>query len=454
MLNISSRILKAKKHREQMNGIKVLHTPRAAKILVRWIMLILGVLIIVLFLPWQQNITADGSVTAFSPEDRPQSVETAIAGRIERWYFQEGEFVNEGDTLVRLSEIRPEYFDPQIVQRLGEQVDALQERIQAGQERIGAVRDQITSMREAQRLETMQQRNRIEQARFRLEADSADLTAARVNYTIAEQQFERQERLYNDGLISLRELEDARIRLQETRARLSEAENRYETTLNEIMNARIQLRNIQAQYSERINNALASLSQAQADVQASIQNLAGLETQMANIMIRQEQQFLRAPQSGFIVQAARTGIGETVSEGEALLSIMPDNPELAVELYIRPMDVPWIRVGKKARVEFDGWPAIQLPGRPEFAVGTFGGIVRVIDRVRSHDRGGMFRVLVTEDLEDDPWPRELGIGTGVYAWILLDNVPIYFEIWRQLNGFPPTLEDDPFFNVGEQKIRR
>ncbi|CAN5285897.1 biotin/lipoyl-binding protein [soil metagenome] len=454
MLNISPKKIKSQQYSNRLNGLKVLHTPKAAKLLTTWLLILLGILIIFLFLPWQQNITATGSLTAFSPEDRPQTVETAIAGRIEGWFFQEGEFVQAGDTLVRLSEIRSEYFDPRLLERIAEQMDALQANIGARLERIEANREQIEALREGLTLQVSQQQNRVDQVQFRLQSDSAELVNARVNFNIAEQQLERQQRLFDKGLISLRNLEEARIRIQETQARLTERENQFFTTRNELANARIQLQTIQAQYSERINNALASLNQAQADVQTSRQSLASLETQYANMLIRREQQFLRAPQSGFIIRARRTGIGETVSEGEALVTIMPEDPQLAVELYVRPMDLPWIRVGKRARVEFDGWPAIQLPGQPTIAVGTFGGIVRVIDRVRTIEQGGMFRVLIIEDPDEEPWPRSLGVGIGVFSWILLDNVPIWFEIWRQLNGFPPRMEEAAVVNVGEFKIRR
>jgi membrane fusion protein, adhesin transport system len=454
MLNLSSKTVSNKIYRQKLRGLRVLRTPKAANILFRWLLGILSVMIIIMFLPWQQNIRSTGTVTAFSPKDRPQTVETAIAGRIENWFFQEGDFVQTGDTLVELSEIRSEFFDPLILERLADQLEALEGNIEAKVERIAANEEQIAAMRRAQRLQTNQQRNRIDQVRLQLASDSAELAAARLNYEIALIQFERQERLFQQGLISQRDLENSRLRLQETQARLAERENQFGATRNELINARIQLNTIQAEFADRISSALASLNQAQADLHSTRQSLSALETEYANMLIRRDQRFLRAPQSGTIVRARRTGIGETVAEGEGLLTIMPENPQLAVELFLRPMDVPLIRVGKKARVEFEGWPAIQFPGRPTLAVGTFGGIVRVIDKVETADRGGRFRVLITEDPNDDPWPATLRVGTGVWGWILLDEVPIWFEIWRQLNGFPPRIEDDPMVGLGEGRIRR
>jgi hypothetical protein len=144
-----------------------------------------------------------------------------------------------------------------------------------------------------------------------------------------------------------------------------------------------------------------------------------------------------APQDGFVVRAVRAGIGETLKEGDAVVTIMPANPQLAVELYVRPMDVPLLRIGRKVRLQFDGWPALQFSGWPSVAVGTFGGEVRVIDYVNSTD--GRYRVLVAPDTTDESWPRELRVGSGVLGWAMLDEVPVWFELWRQLNGFPPSV---------------
>ena len=148
-----------------------------------------------------------------------------------------------------------------------------------------------------------------------------------------------------------------------------------------------------------------------------------------------------SPQSGYVVRALRAGIGETVKEGESIAQIMPENFEMAVEMYVEAMDVPLIGLERKVRIEFDGWPALQFSGWPNVSVGTFGGIVRVVDRVNS--KGGKFRILVTPDPDEEPWPEQLRMGSGTKGWVMLNNVPVWYEIWRQLNGFPPSLYDAP-----------
>ena len=137
----------------------------------------------------------------------------------------------------------------------------------------------------------------------------------------------------------------------------------------------------------------------------------------------------------------RAGIGETIKEGDAVCTVMPEARDLAVEMYVKAMDVPLISKGRKVRIQFDGWPAIQFGGWPNVSVGTFGGEVSVIDYVNSQP--GEFRILVVPDKEDESWPAQLRMGSGTKGWVMLDNVPLWYELWRQLNGFPPSLYSAP-----------
>jgi len=166
---------------------------------------------------------------------------------------------------------------------------------------------------------------------------------------------------------------------------------------------------------------------------------------------------VRAPQAGYVVRTLKAGIGETIKEGESIATLQPDAPVLAAEVYVRAMDVPLIQRGRTVRLQFDGWPAVQFSGWPSVAVGTFGGTVTVIDVVSSTN--GKYRLLVRPKLDrannDGAWPAQLRLGSGVYGWVILDSVPVWYEIWRQLNGFPPSLQaapdEAPIKNKAEDK---
>lgn len=454
MLNLSTNRIKASLAEEHLSALHVLQTPRAGRLLARWLLGFLLLLLVVMFLPWQQNINGTGSVTALSPADRPQTVQTAIAGRIEDWYIREGQFVNRGDTIVRLSEVKDKFFDPNLLLRIGEQIDAKESTIGAKRQKAEALGDQIVALEGAMQLKLSQVRNKLTQARLKVESDSADLIAERVQYAVARQQLERQQNLFEKGLKSRTELEERTLKFQESAAKVMAVENKFLASQNELLNARLDLNGVEAEYREKISKARSDLSGTLSEVFESSGELSKLENEFVNVQIRNSNYFVVAPQDGFIVRAQRAGIGETIKEGDPIVTIMPEDPEMAVAMYVRPMDVPLIEEGRRVRLEFEGWPALQFSGWPSVAVGTFGGIVRVIDYTESPDKGGRYRMLVVPDPDDEPWPEQLRMGSGVYGWVMLDTVPIWYEIWRQLNGFPPSLEEAPGAGYNQKIIEK
>ena len=154
-----------------------------------------------------------------------------------------------------------------------------------------------------------------------------------------------------------------------------------------------------------------------------------LENQYSNYKIRNGMYFIKAPQSGYVNRAIQSGLGETIKEGTAIATIMPSEYDIAVESYVNPIDLPLIERGQKVRVWFDGWPTIVFSGWPNASFGTFGGEIVAVENFISDN--GKYRILIAPDKKAESWPKELSIG-------LLDNVPIWFEIWRTLNGFPPN----------------
>lgn len=454
MLNLSSKKLKTNLAEEHLSALQVLQTPKLGKILAKWLVgLFLGLLVI-LFLPWQQNINGTGSITALDPADRPQTVQTAIAGRIEAWHIREGQYVNKGDTIMRLSEIKDKFFDPDLLLRIGEQIDAKESTIGAKRQKSEALGDQIVALEGALQLKLSQVRNKLAQARLKVKSDSADLVAERVQFEIARQQLERQQNLFDKGLKSRTELEARTLKFQESAAKVMAVENKYLASQNELINARIDLNGVEAEYREKISKARSDLSGTLSEVYESSGELSKLENEFVNMQIRNSNYYVVAPQNGFIVRAQKAGLGETLKEGDAVVTIMPQYPEMAVAMYVRPMDVPLIQVGRKVRMEFEGWPALQFSGWPSVAVGTFGGIVRVVDYVETPEKGNRYRVLVAPDPEEEPWPEQLRMGSGVYGWVMLDEVPIWYEIWRQMNGFPPSLQEAPGAGYNDKTIEK
>ncbi|UII29821.1 HlyD family secretion protein [Fulvivirga ulvae] len=437
MLNLSSISIKKRVNEDELYTLKTLKTPDAGKVLAKWLLGFMVIFIICLFLPWQQNIRGEGKVTALTPQNRPQTVESAIAGRIKEWKVMEGEYVKQGDTILTLSEIKDKYFDPDLLKRLEEQRTAKGNALEAKRDKAEALRDQLAALREALDVKLNQARNKYLQARLKLTSDSVDFQAEKVRYANFENQYERNKVLYEAGNIALTKFQDIESKLQESKMKLVSAENKFLQSKAEVINAKINIAGVNAEYGDKINKAESDRNATLSQVYEAEAELSKLKNEIANMQIRSQQYHLQAPQSGYIVQALKAGIGETIKEGEPVVSVIPESLDKAVELYVKAMDVPLISTGRKVRIEFDGWPALQFSGWPSVSVGSFGGIVKIIDRVNT--KNGKFRILITPDPDDEEWPEQVRLGSGAKGWIMLDDVPLWYEIWRQLNGFPPSL---------------
>lgn len=415
-----------------------------------WAICILNV--IGLFLPWTQNIRGTGAVTTLKPDQRPQTIHSAIAGRIEKWYVKEGDFVNKGDTIVFLSEIKEEYFDPNLVGNTKQQVDAKKMAMDSYDEKVVALESQIQSLNMELNLKLEQGLNKILQAQLKVKSDSMDLAAVKTQLTIAQTQFNRSESLNRDGLKPLTDLEEKRLKLQEAQAKIITQENKYLASKNELINSRVEINRIKAEYAEKISKASSDKYTALSSLYDTEAQVSKLENQYVNYSIRNGMYLIRAPQSGYINKTLLSGIGETIKEGTAIVSIMPADYDIAVETYVDPIDLPLIKKGSRVRVWFDGWPTIVFSGWPGISYGTFGGRVVAIENFISPN--GRYRILVSPDKNEAPWPKELSIGAGAQSIALLQNVPIWYEIWRNLNGFPPNYYTSQAMNKSESSKKQ
>ncbi|QHW00403.1 HlyD family secretion protein [Spirosoma endbachense] len=444
MLNLSNqRVDEQLFNHYPLKTLRSLPQPDAGRRLGRWMLALLLICLAVLFLPWQQTINGEGGVTALNPQDRPQTIQNAIAGRIERWKIQEGQAVKKGDTLLVISDVKDDYFDPKLPQRLDEQLGAKQGSLTATSVKISALEEQMAALRKALTVKLASARNKVRQSEFKVASDSTDLIAIRKNYQIALDRLDRFEKGYTNGLFSLTDLETRRLKVQEDYAKVIAQENKLNGARQELINAQLDLSTIQADYQEKIAKSLSDRSSAVSYQAEASGEIAKLRNKISSVDVRRGLYVVRAPQDGYIVRSLKAGIGEMIKEGESIVTLQPANPSVAVELYVRPMDVPLIQRGRMVRLKFDGWPAIQFSGWPSVAVGTFGGEVAVIDAINSVN--GKYRLLIKPKSRsgDQPWPNQLRVGSGVFGWVMLDDVPIWYELWRQLNGFPPSLQQEP-----------
>jgi multidrug resistance efflux pump len=403
--------------------------------LVKVALILLGVVVIIMFLPWTQNVRSKGELIALRPDQRPQTIQSVIAGRIEKWYVQEGQFVHKGDTILRISEVKEEYFDPNLLNNTQLQLDAKEFSKLSYEEKVNALDKQIAALQEANKLKISQAKNKVLQNILKVTSDSIDFQASKINFSVSNEQYLRMKSLHDEGLRSLTDLENRNLKLQEAQAKLISQENKLLTSKNELINSKIELNGIEAEYRDKIAKTSSekySALSGQYDTDASINKL---KNQYSNYKVRTSLYFILAPQDGYVTQAKQVGLGETIKEGDDIISIMPATYDLAVQMYIKPIDLPLFEKGQKVMIQFDGWPAIIFSGWPGISYGTYQGEVLAMDNFISPNN--MYRILVKPAINSQPWPEQLRVGAGVKALTLLKNVQVWYELWRQINGFPP-----------------
>ncbi|QJP32961.1 HlyD family efflux transporter periplasmic adaptor subunit [Nonlabens sp. Ci31] len=435
MLNISKNELKDQPNLNNFNAGRKVMKRKHYKYFNRFLGGFALFAIILMFLPWTQNISGNGFVTTLTPDQRPLTLQSAIAGRIEHWHVREGDRVEKGDTILEISEVKSEYMDPDLVIRAGQQIDAKSASVQSYREKIGQLDNQIEALAGERVLKLDQAKNKLLQAKLKIDQDSIDLIAANNDERIAQKQLERTEQLESEGIKSTVDVEDKNLKARSTMAKANSQEQKLLQTRNAVIVAEIELGRIKQEYAEKIAKARAEQFTAQSsqlDVEAEVSKL---ETDRSNYQIRTDLYFVKAPQDGFINKAILGGIGETFKEGEPLINIMPTNYDLAVETFVEPIDLPLIHEGEKVRVQFDGWPAIIFSGWPNASYGTYGAKVIAVETFITEGKG-KYRILLAPDEEDHAWPDALRPGSGARTIALLEDVPIWYELWRRLNGFP------------------
>ncbi|MEL6658290.1 MAG: biotin/lipoyl-binding protein [Bacteroidota bacterium] len=409
--------------------------PASSKMMRNWLLSLLAIFLVLLILPWQQNIQTKGKVTTIDPSDRPQTIQATIPGRIEEWFVREGQLVEKGDTIVYMSEIKVEYFDPNLVDRTDQQVAAKENSIVTYEQKAGALADQIEAMRQELKLKREQLEAKVKQSELKIVSQEAEVVQAQVAFDIAKRQERRTDTLFRQGIKSRTDLEDKQRKLQESQAKLVSAENKLQESEQALRVATLDLSNVVNEFNNKIAKAQSDRFSTLSDRFTAEGDLQKMRIQAESYERRRDFNYILAPQDCYITQVVKPGIGETVKEGDPIVTIMPADFDLAVEIHVRPMDLPLIRQDAEVRFVFDGWPAIVFSGWPDLSVGTYSGRVVAIDN--NIDKNGRYRILVGPNGDDREWPEALRPGSGVQGIALLGHVRVWYELWRQLNGFPP-----------------
>lgn len=424
-------------------SLTAVRTSRSMRVFAFLLLFLLVSLIIVLVgIPWVQTVNGDGQVTALIPNQRPQTVQAQIKGRLEKWYITEGQFVQAGDTIAILEDIDSKFLDFNLIENQSKQLEALKERKNQIEMQVQVFRQQVEAERNAREAGVMASKQKLQQSIQKRIAAEATVKQAELDYDIAKTRFEDRKQLFEKGLRSQRDYERDRLDLQRSEVSLTKAQTDAEGARRNEQEERSNVINKESEGSSKIFKVMSDETKAMETIASLENSIAKGTSELNTALARRNAAIVRSPVNGKVVRLLTLGSGETLKQGQEIAIIVPDANSLAVELMISGNDAPLLSVGRKVRLQFDGFPGFQISGWPSVSVGTFGGIISVIDAVDDEKSSGKFRVVVRPDPNDEQWPESkfLRPGTRSLGWMQLNTVTLGFELWRQFNGFPPTVD--------------
>jgi multidrug resistance efflux pump len=419
--------------------------------------------LLVTFAPWQQSIRGTGNVIALDANQRPQTIESPIVGTVVRLGegIIENTHVQQGDLIMELADI-----DRGFQQRLDGQFDATvssrdaaalivtrsEMALQAAKMVVTAKESKYERYVEAREDLIKSLDADIESAKKKVDSMrqklvQAEAALAQVEPDTLRERIIREQSLGSQLKLDMmeRKLTEAKSKVAEAKADVAAAEfdlvSKQEKRKAEGTKAQGEIDDIRSQ----VRKAESDVAKAEADVQKAESELQKAEKEVLIMKTKVEQQKsqkIYAPFDGFVTNITPNNETKILKKGSPLCVVVPDTADRSVQIMLNGLDAPLVEPGRHVRLQFEGWPAIQFAGWPSVAIGTFGGEVLSVDAM---DNGkGKFRILVKPDETDHPWPNErfLRQGTRANGWVLLDQVPLWYEIWRNMNGFPPVVSTE------------
>ncbi len=420
---------------ETFPALHLVRTARLIRLVGKLTFALLMVSIVAMFFaPWQQTSRGFGVVLALDPQYRPQDVESQYDGIVKyvKPGLREGTFVKADELLLDLEPFavrEQEQLEQQIEQtRLARSASI--NSVQFATQNVDLQRLSGATMVEAARSE-------VDAARNKWMQNEQEVVALEAEYKQKQYLREQAEVLFPKGLTSEQDLMDKRNGLDAAFAKLEKSRRAVDESFK-LLDAK------ENEFESKRNDLDIKNRESQTKVQQENSKLAEIENKLTELQIKLSQLDrlkVTAPRDGIVFKLFSREGSNSVKKGDLLFTLVPSTQELGVELTVPGRDMPLVHVGDKVRLQFQGWPAVQFVGWPSAAVGTFGG--RVLALSPTDDLKGDFSVLIEPDPEEPAWPDDRYLRQGVRAngWVLLKQVSLGYEIWRQLNGFPPVISD-------------
>ena len=390
---------------------------------------IIVLFVLFLFLPWQQTVKASGELIALKPTQRPYTVVAPIGGFVKEYKVQEGQEVKKGELLVVLRDL-----DPKRARHLKEQKKSVEAQLAAlGQTLDNLQREINLNERIAQEQRKIFQKQN-ESLIQKEKALKQKLRALQERLEFVKRNYDRYRRLAQSGAVSQKVFERWRKEYMAAIADVKEIEAKIAINSNE----RAILQKKTAQKIDTLQAKIESLKMKRKERQASIEQV---QKELARIKseIGRYYRKIFAKEDGVVVRIFANDTNRYLKKGDLLLEFAPKYTKRVLRVKVSDFNMPLIREGLKARIIFYGWPAMQVSGWPKISKGTYGGEVIFSEPLARKD--GSYYFLIAPDPDEDPWPdaTKLKVGTKATVWVLLDIVPIWYELWRVMMALPPNM---------------
>ncbi|WP_207395099.1 HlyD family secretion protein [Bremerella alba] len=422
-----------KSHDDSLPALKLVQSSRWVWRLANALLIILLMSIVcMIFVPWQQSARGSGQVVAYAPQERQQTVTAPTKGIVSMISpgLREGSSVKKGDLILEM-----EPAAANLVSQLEGSLLDLDAKVATAEVKAEVYGRNVIDFSEAKIAAVSAAAQLVEAAKAKWDAKQKLVAGYEAKLLQAQLNLDRQTKLFEKGLQSEKEVEklkkdldvaeaDSQSAKLEVAAALGEWEAKKKEQIQKEREAQTKVDYARAMQQEALGQK-ATYNKERRDVHIKLSELQRLKIQ--------------APRDGTLYRVEVFERGQMLKEGDPLFTIVPETTQRAVELWVSGNDVPLMHTADHVRLQFEGWPAVQFAGWPSVAVGTFGGKVASVDA--TDDGMGNFRVLVVpvEDAKNE-WPSDPYLRQGVQAngWVMLNQVSLGYEIWRQLNGFPPT----------------
>ncbi|HFU77178.1 MAG TPA: hypothetical protein ENK68_01590 [Epsilonproteobacteria bacterium] len=395
----------------------------------RFIFLLLIFFIVVLFLPWRQTAEGEGTLIAYEPSERMQSISAPIDGFIDTFYVSENVHVEKGMKLFDM--IDP---DKAYGQRAYKMKDDFKEQKQNVEKESIVLKDNQESLKEQQKIRTELYDKRYLQAKEQLKSLQLKYTAQQKNYQVEFNQFKRIKELYMHKIESLRAYEKSENMYVNAKIQLDKVKIDIEVQKRHLS----MIKQEQKQFTQEIESQIRSLQNKILSAKTRLNILKRDYEKHLTKIARYDASAVVSEKNGSVMRILQHDKNTYIKRGEPVIHFSPDVGVRTILLKVSDFNMPLIKQGLKTRIRFHGWPVLNISGWPAIQFGTFGGIIKKVDPIL-HEKG-FYYAYIMEDLKE-PWPRGdvLRIGTNATVWVSLATVPVWYEIWRLMNAFPPKM---------------